>query len=234
MKRVILTCALICLSSNALALIPVIDIPAIANLVKQYKQMQMEFSLLKETYDNAKHQLTTAKKLVRNSEGHYGFGSYLNNEAAQIKRAWSPATWEEALKGLSGGNAKRYQELLSQYQKRYPFLSKEVYVKGASEAKADVYQRQINSNRAAKVNARYTFDSIREHLVRVNRLSQKIELAPNMKSATDLNSRLIAELAYIHIQELKMQSLINLQLAEKTSSRIGEKTRSAKFNIFPK
>jgi len=49
----------------------------------------------------------------------------------------------------------------------------------------------------------------------------------------DLNSRLLAEVAYIQIQELKMQTLLNQQLAQQASNRIFDETQNAKFNALP-
>ena len=48
-----------------------------------------------------------------------------------------------------------------------------------------------------------------------------------------LNSRLVAEVAYIQTQELKMQILLNQQWAQASADLIADKTARAKFNQLP-
>ena len=145
-------------------------------------------------------------------------------------REWSPSSWQSTLQGLSGGNPARYQELVATYKKDHPSLSQSAYQQGASQAKSAVYSQDIQVNRAAVVNSTYAFNNIKTHLNTIHALSQKIDQAKNTKSAMDLNSRLVAELAYIQTQELKMQILMNQQMAQASADSIAAKTASAKFS----
>lgn len=88
-------------------------------------------------------------------------------------------------------------------------------------------------NRAAKVNATYAFGTIDSHLQTIYDLSQQIDVAPNSKAAMDLNSRLVAEVAFIQTQELKMQVLLNQQLAQANAETLASQEASAKFNTLP-
>lgn len=230
----------IVLTSNALATIPVIDYTALMNAIKEYKQLKTQYDLLHNTYTNAKEQLDEAKdlngkakSLVSDAEGHYNFGSLLNGNDDLKSREWSPDKWQDALKGVAGGNPARYQELLTQYKNAHPTLSADEYAKGASKDSAKTYQDDVKVNQAASVNASYAFNDIKKHLDNIHNLSEQIEKAPNTKAAIDLNSRLVAETAYIQTQELKMQSLQNEQLAQQTSSKIDSESASAKFNKLP-
>ena len=83
------------------------------------------------------------------------------------------------------------------------------------------------------VNATYAFDNIKTHLETIYQLSQRIDQAQNTKAAVDLNSRLLAEVAYIQAQNLKMQILMNQQMAQVNADSIAVKTSSAKFNTLP-
>lgn len=96
-----------------------------------------------------------------------------------------------------------------------------------------MYAQDVQVNRAATVNATYAFDDIKTHLNTIHELSQQIDQAKNTKAATDLNSRLLTEMAYIQTQELKMQILLNQQLAQANADAIADKTASAKFNTLP-
>lgn len=50
----------------------------------------------------------------------------------------------------------------------------------------------------------------------------------------DLNSRLIAELSYISVEELRMQTLLNHQMSAEISDDINARGREAIFNQLPK
>lgn len=213
---------------------PVIDIAAVTNLIKNYNQLKTQYSLLRDTYQNAQQQLDRAKALVNDNEGHYGYGGLLDSATDFNNQQWSPATWDQTLKGLSGGNPVRYQELVSLYKKEHPTLTTSDYQQGATQAKAAVYQQDVTVNRAAVVNATYAFDNLNDHLKRIHTLTQKIDAADNTKAAMDLNTRLVAEVAYIQAEELKMQVLFNQQMAQANADRIASKTASAQFNTLPK
>ena len=157
----------------------------------------------------------------------------MNGSQDLKNRQWSPDNWDSTLQGLSGGNPERYQELLMAYKQNHPTLSQKDYQKGASQTQAKVYLQDVQVNRAVKINATYAFNNIKTHLNTIHRLSEKIDLAKNTKAALDLNSRLTAELAYIQTQELKMQILMNQQMAQDNADTLAEKTQAAKFNTIP-
>lgn len=213
--------------------IPVEDFGAYTHMVQELSQLEKEYSLLQDAYKNAQDQLAQQKQLVSDSEGHYNVGSMLNGQSELTQREWSPNTWDAALHGLSGGNPDRYNQLLSDYKKNHPTLSAEEFQKGASGPLTQVYQQQINTNQAADVNATYAFNDIQQSLKNVHDLSDQIEKSPNTKASMDLNARLLAEVAYIQIQELKMQAILNEQVAQQNAEKISAETESAKFNRLP-
>lgn len=190
-----------------------------------------EINQLSQNYTMLQNQYQTMKDQYGAMTGHYGYGGLFNN---MQDREWSPNSWDDALKGLSGGNNARYQQLLAAYQANHQTLPTQEYQKSTSPSQAQVYQQQVQTNRAASVNASYAFNTIKSHLEKVQALSQKIESTQNTKAAMDLNSRLVAELAFIQLQELKMQTIVNEQLAQESSNSIAEKTDAAKFNELSK
>lgn len=195
-------------------------------VVQQYLQLQKQYHVLNEQYQKL-------QAIQHDEVGHYGYGNLLNSNADLKQREWSPANWQDALHGLSGGNPARYHQLLNTYKQNHQTLSTKAYAKGASHDKTLTYKGQVQTNRAASVTASYAFNEVKHHLETVHQLSQHIESAPNVKAATDLNSRLLVEIAYIQAQNLKMQSIVNEQLAQQSASRIAGETRAAKFNRLP-
>lgn len=238
-KKFILISVLIC-PWQSFADLPVIDPVEIHQLYQQFQQLQKQYEVLNHAYKTAQDQLNTAqqqlgeaKQLVGDGEGHYGYGTILNSDDDLKNREWSPDNWQDALKGLSGGNPARYQQLVSNYKNANPTLSENDYEKGASKDKAIRYEKDIKTNQAVNVNTSYAFNDIKQHLENVHELSADIEKTENTKAAMDLNSRLLVELAYIQAQELKMQTLMNEQMAQTAADDIAEETAAAKYNAPP-
>lgn len=215
------------------AMTPVIDATAIAKLAKQLQEMQKQYKLLNSTYNNAQKQLNVANDLKKFNSGHYKFGN-LNNSLSDLKeRQWSADHWDDALKNISGGNKTRYEQLVKAYEKNHRSLPDSVFIKGASSERLEHFKQNKAVNEAVSVQTTYAFDDINTHLTRIHELSQKIEETENTKSALDLNSRLIAEMAYIQVQTLKLQTLINQQTAQTGANELDETVDDASFNRLP-
>lgn len=230
----------IAFSANSFAVMPVIDAGAIINLGKQLTEMKKQYELLNDTYqnaraqlDNAQSQLDSVNQLKNFNSGHYQFGD-LNNTLSDLKdRQWSPNTWDDALHNVAGGNPDRYRELVKSYEKNHKTLDDATFEKGTSKEQLTLYKQAIEVNKAASVESTYSYNEINKHLKAVHDLSTQIEKAANTKSAVDLNSRLLAEIAYIQTQNLKMQTLISQQLAQGGSNDIAIDSQIARFNRLP-
>ncbi|KTD47893.1 vir protein B5 [Legionella quinlivanii] len=222
----------LCLSSNVHAEI-ISDIALLEKLGEQLVEMRRQYEMLQKTYQNAESQLNGLQKLQDLNSGNYGFGN-LNNSLADLKnRQWSANTWDEALKNISGGNPSRYQELVKAYEKSHITLDDASFLKGATTERLKQYQQNKAVNEAVSVQATYAYNEINQHLKAIHELSAHIEKTPNTKAAVDLNSRLIAELAFIQTEQLKLQTLIGQQSAMSSFNDISSETDMARFNRLP-
>lgn len=194
------------------------------------EQLETQLKNLEAQLSELKLQYAKAVEIANDAEGHYGYGNLMNSSTNLTAREWSPDTWQDALEGLAGGNPARYQQLLATYKQNNPTLSQKDYLKGADQAKAARYQSQIQNNQAATVNATYAFNNLKQNLQNIYQLSQSIEQTKDEKAATDLNNRLLTQIAYLQTQSLKMQILLNQQLAAANQNRIARETADAKFN----
>jgi type IV secretion system protein VirB5 len=123
--------------------------------------------------------------------------------------------------------------LVKAYEKNHTTLDDAAFEKGTSKEQLTRYKQAIEVNKAASVESTYSYNEINKHLKAVHQLSAQIEKAPNTKSAVDLNSRLLAEIAYIQTQNLKMQTLISQQLAQGGADDIAIDSQIARFNRLP-
>ena len=225
MRIAVCCCLVLLFPLSAYASIPVIDFASIENLLHNY-------SMLKQQYEAMRQQIDVVKQLKQAAIGHYGLGGLLNDEQSFTNRQWSPGRWQDALQGLAGGNPERYQQLLTLYKKDNPTISQQQFERASTAAAAQQYQHNIEVNRAATVNASYAFDTVKQHLATIHTISEQIDKTDNTKAAVDLNSRLIAELAYIHTQELKMQVMLNQQMARTSADRLDQQSDAAVFNTL--
>lgn len=209
------------------------DTALLANAVKQLEQLQDQYKLLNNSYNTAKSQLDGIEKLKGLNSGSYGFGD-LNNGLDNLKGWQSSAdNWEDTLKNISGGNQTRYNELVRAYESAHPTVTEAELTKGASPARAAQFKQSRALNKAATVETTAMFNEINQRLKSIHTLSGKIDTAPNTKSAVDLNSRLVAELAYIEVMNLKLQTLISQQLAQAQANELADDSEMIRFNTLP-
>lgn len=219
----VFACILIFINQPSYAFFPVIDPENIAQNIKEVTQLGKNYTELRNQYKQMQQQYSSIT-------GKYGWGNWKNGSSDLNKREWAPGDWKSALSGMSGGNPGRYQELLQQYKQSHQSMKKDDFAKGSSQSLATSYQNQVQTNQASSVSATYEFNDINKHLQTLQQLGQQIEKAPNLKSAMDLNSRIQLEVAYVSIEELRMQTVLNQQMSQAQASQIAQENEAAKFN----
>jgi type IV secretion system protein VirB5 len=233
MKNYFLMAALLISPITQADIVGVEDAALLANAAEQLKQLQEQYKALEQTYDKATRQLDAINELKSFNSGHYQFGDLKNTLADLKQRQWSPNTWDDALRNVAGGNPDRYNTLVKAYEKNHQILDDKTFEQGSSQEQLARYKQAVAVNKAVSVESTYSYNEINKHLKAVHELSMQIEQAPNTKSAVDLNSRLLAEIAYIQTQNLKVQTLISQQLAQNGADDIAIDSQMARFNRLP-
>ncbi|HEM0351348.1 TPA: hypothetical protein U0T37_003196 [Legionella pneumophila] len=214
-------------------ILSVADAAMLVKAIEQLEQLRSQYQLLSQTYTTAQSQLEGIQQLKQFNSGHYGFGGLANSAADLNARQWSANTWEDALHNIAGGNPARYQELVNAYQKNHVILDDATYRKGASSERLTQYKNNVAVNQAVSVQATYAFNEVNRHLKAIHDLSNHIDKAANTKAAVDLNSRLLAEIAYIQTENLKLQTLLSQQAAQGGSNDLAMDNDSVRFNTLP-
>ena len=209
------------------ATMPVIDYTSLAQLIKEYDQLKQQYEMVTKQY----HQLKTQYGAIT---GNYGWGNW-NNSLNNLKqdREWTAPDWQSALKGMSGGSPERYKQLLSQYKQQHSAMKPQDYAKGADDNLSKSYQSEVQTNETSATTATYEFNDINKHLKTLYQLGQQIESTgknKDLKAATDLNSRVQLEVGYISVEELRMQTVLNQQMAEVQSTKITMENEASQFN----
>ena len=216
------------------AMMPVIDIGEIVKTTEMIQQLDQQYQELKDQYETMQDQYNQLKQQYSSITGNYGWGSWNNTlDNLQQQREWAASDWQSALKGMSGGNAARYQQLLEQYKESNATMSQENYAKGSDQNLSKSYENEVQTNQASATTATYEFNDINNHLQNLYQLGQQIENAQknnDLKSAVDLNSRVQLEVGYIAIEELKMSTIMNQQMAQMQSSKIALENEASQYN----
>ena len=185
---------------------------------------------LAKQYITLKKQYTQMHQQYNSITGNYGWGNWQNGSSDLTQREWAPGDWHSALQGMSGGNPGRYDELVAEYKKSHQNMGSDQFAKGSDHALTASYKNQVQTNQASSVSATYEFNDINTHLKTLQQLGKQIETAKNLKSAMDLNSRIQLEVAYVSIEELRMQTVLNQQMAQSQASKIAQENEAAQFN----
>jgi len=214
---------------------PISDGLIITRLGQQLVELKKQMDLLKDSKAIADNQLGKLNELSHFNSGSYGFGD-LQNKLDDLTRRQGSDTWEEALNNVAGGNTERYASLVQAYERAHPTLSDEEYKRGASDARLAMYQQNKKVNKAASVQTTTAFNQVNKHLAAVHTLSKQIEgeKNKNTKSAIDLNTRLLVEMAYIQTDLFKLQAVVNQQIIQTEANEIAEDSEAARFNQLPK
>jgi type IV secretion system protein VirB5 len=226
MKKWSLILILVISCSQLSAILPVVDPGEILKTGAVLEKLRKQYTTLQNQYN-------TMQQQYQSMSGHYGWNN-LDNSLSDLKndKEWAPSSWQAALKGESGGNPDRYQQLLSQYKASHHSLNSSNYAKGSSKTLATSYNNQVKSNQASATQARYAFNNINQHLQTLYQLSQAMASSKNdgVKSAIDLNSRIELQIGYISVAELRMQALLNQQNASLQAAKIAQETEASEYN----
>lgn len=199
------------------------DAAMLANAVEQLKT-------LKDQYDTARTQLDRLKDLKQANTGHYGYGELSNG--LDTLQSWQSPTeqWKDALHHLSGGNSQRYESLVQAYEHNHPQIADARITKDMTEESSARFKEDKAVNRAVQVQTTDAYNDINKHLTQLQTLSKAIEKTDNTKGAIDLNSRLITELGFIQLMQVRLQTLSNQQLAQDSLDDLSERAKAAHFN----
>lgn len=133
------------------------------------------------------------------------------------QKSWSPKDWQSALQGgLSGGVL---SSVMHKYQQDHP-EDLVVNDKQLPQAQREALVQQIKEKEAIGSQSTYAYNQLQTHLDDISQLRSLITKADTSKAALDLNNRLIAELAYLEVEKLKMQILSNQGLGGQSSRHV--------------
>lgn len=139
--------------------------------------------------------------------GHYNLGNLYNSSHDQAERLWSDENWQRVLEQASGGNSARFRELLKSYHDRYPTLSQNQITQFSNTLKAKTYSDNARTNLAGLSVSEYSYNAVQDRIKKLQGLLNQIEQTPNQKASLDLQARILAEIGFVQLELLRLQSV---------------------------
>lgn len=182
--------------------VPVIDPTAIAEAIKQLEQMRRD-------YEAQIDQLTTLRDQLEGITGDKGISGILNSPTDQAGRASADslasimdgAMTGAAIPGNSGPLASRIGELQSTFG--LPNVSSFL---GSELPQDRALATQAGSGLAAMALAEDTYGRANASMERVGELIARIDGNADLKASVDYNTRMLAEVAVLLNESLRIQS----------------------------
>lgn len=195
------------------------------NLMSQYTKFDPDIaSYTKGQLDQLQNQW---KALTQS----YGMSDTTSEQNARL---WSANDWNQVLGQASGGNNTRFQELLTSYSKLYPNLQTQQTINDTTLTNT-TYQQRGETDNAALAASAYVYDEINTHINNLETILHMVDNAnknQNEKAAIDLNSRLVAELGFINLEMLKLQSIHTQMTATHDQADYNGETLDKQFTDY--
>ena len=201
----ILSAALAGLGSGpASAAIPVIDIPALAQLANQIQTMQDQLL-------TARDQLTQAQATLQSMSGRRGMENLLGHTA----RNYLPSDWAELAAALDHtGSAYGALEREVQQLIRHNAVLSDGQLAQLTPAQRDLLDTGRRGAAALEGIARQALANTSQRFVGLQQLIQAIGTATDQKAILDLQARIGAEAGMLQNEASKLQSLYRVTDAE--------------------
>lgn len=202
--------SMLCLSSAAFAQIPVTitssipdttnQIQTMAQWANQYTQMVGQINQMKQQYDSI--------------TGNRGLGQIMNNPAL---RGYLPDQWAGIYDKVRGGTLPGISSAASS------IFSTE----GFDATAVGGRKRQLNVMAANKAMTMQAYDATLARVNNINALMAKADTTMDTKAAADLQNRMASENAMIQNEQIRLNLLAQLQVAE---SQLANEQRAREFD----
>ena len=190
------------------AQMPVFDLAALRQAVQQYQQMVEQLNQLKAQYEQMKRQYEAIT-------GSYGVGAILQ-EVTIAAQAVVPGSWQDIVRLQQSGAFKNKLDYFEAVMKAID----PVLLENARSRGTQAYKLTYDNTRAAFAVTDTMYESIDVHRRNIEQLMRRIDTSQNLKEATDLGNRLIAENAMLQIATARLTAVQNNLQASASNERV--------------
>lgn len=194
--------AIALLAGDANAQMPVIDLTAIANQIRQLTQMVQQLKTLEAQLTQAQQLYSSLNKLTNMGD----VATLLNDPAIRQALPADFANLEKLFTGNGSGVVGQAATKFLEANRTYSTPGNDFY---ATELK-----RQQQQNAANVGLAQQMYETATQRIQGIDQLRKQISTTSDAKGIMDLQARLQAETAFLQTDVLKMQGLQMIQKAQ--------------------
>jgi|GEM_PF-2527799 len=215
--------------ASSYASLPVIDIRALASMIKQLKQMKQDYLTLTSIKKTSEQGFNNLGGML---SGHYSYGGIGNDIDSMSKRYTSSESWG-SWQSSESPKSQAMKKWSDDYDESHALWTNEEWIKAVPDSEQTDIKRELVESRAESVEAVYTYDQSEKRRQFVGDLSKSIDETESTKAALDLNSRLSVEAEYLQIESLKQMALMNRHLSEESYRDLVARSEEASFTSMP-
>ncbi|MBE8215901.1 MAG: hypothetical protein HAW62_06220 [Endozoicomonadaceae bacterium] len=214
---------------------PVHDPLNYAAIMREVQQSKKNFFMLKNQYDLLKKQWDTLKiqqqQLKENYQAMTGqshWGHFANRFDSLKQTILDPVNrWHDRRHQLSISTQSHQS-----YDQDNMVLTSQQFALGSTPALSHLQSVDRQTNKMITLLAKQPFNRLDEHLKALKLLSNTIDSKDNhhIKSAIDLNTRMVAESALIQVEMVQLLVLLVQQTARVEARHLSHQALQSKFN----
>ena len=191
--------------------------------INQVTQIQKQV----EQIQQFAHQIEQMERQWKSMSGSYALGALLNTLADRQKRRYLPTDWagvldlgQEVLQNAQTSAVAEEAKKVREQGERY--TKQELFHRSPNSPAADRYNKTANSIYGSMAIGRESYKRTEDRLDTIEQLSEAIDTSTDIKAATDLNNRLLVELAVLMTESIRIQSASQIQYSEDRHSRLDD------------
>lgn len=174
--------------------IPVVDVAAIAEAIRQYQQMVEQLKTMQTQLQTAKDQLSQAQQLYSSMTGDRGMQNVMSGENRNV----IPSNWQETLAQMNG---------LAQDIKANASRVDAATLDRLAPRLRDAHSEWMTSAASQQAAAGQSYDNASQRFGRLQSLMDAIPTATDAKAIADLQARIQVEQAMLQNESIKLQAL---------------------------
>ncbi len=203
-----------------------------------HAQMQViDPANLAQNIQQAAHALEQIRNQVKELEAltsHAGYGALADGAAERALRRYAPQSWEDALRVLEAGglpgDSDDVARVVGELRDRYaPLTPEELADARVSEDTRASLARTQASGLLAEGLASHAFTQIEGRIGNVELMLARIDDAPDIKAAADLEARITGEVALAQLELVRLQALSDTLQAQEINRRAATQARMQRF-----
>ena len=151
-------------------------------------------------------------------------------------KTWSQDDWDDLLTGVDEDKYSEIATLMDTYQSKYPVLeSGKPDSVSVDNLVGTTYEQEAGTYRAGLATSQYSYNQINDRIAQLQSLLAKVDnegYNKNEKAALDLNSRIAAEVGFIQLEMMRLQSIALQVESTREQSQLNAETIDKKFTHY--